>query len=122
MLSDLHVYPSLVEGESQGILLALALAPLVLFTSAHSCSCCYNDLQACLISSSTAKIHHFGGLRKICATGKTPLVFVEEVVKIDQNVHLCNILEAVVDPWVRPHLSRQQWTLQQDSTPAHSAN
>ena len=58
----------------------------------------------------------------ICAS-KTPLVFVDEGVKINQNFYRREpfILDAVVAPWARRHFGRQQWTLQQDSVPAHRA-
>ena len=39
----------------------------------------------------------------ICATGKTPLVFVEKGVKINQQVYQRDILEAVVLPWAQRH-------------------
>ena len=48
----------------------------------------------------------------ICAAGKTPLVFVDERVKMDQNVYRRDILDAVVVPWALRHFGRQQWTLQ----------
>ena len=57
----------------------------------------------------------------ICATGKTPLVFADEGVKIDQNVYRRDILDAVVVPWTHRRFGRQQCTLQQDSAPAHKA-
>ena len=47
----------------------------------------------------------------ICATGKAPLVFVDEGVKIGQNVYHRDILDAVVVLWARRHFGRQQWTL-----------
>ena len=39
----------------------------------------------------------------ICATGKTPLVFVDQGVKINQNVYRRDILGAVVVRWARRH-------------------
>lgn len=57
----------------------------------------------------------------ICATGKTPLVFVEKGVKINAKVYQDTILKAVVNPWARNHFGNEQWTLQQDWAPAHSA-
>ena len=39
----------------------------------------------------------------ICASGKTPLVFVEKEVKINQEVYRRDILEAVVLPWAQQH-------------------
>ena len=57
----------------------------------------------------------------ICATGKTPLVFVGKGVKINQEVYQRDILEAVVLPWARTHFGNSFWTFQQDSAPAHRA-
>jgi len=57
----------------------------------------------------------------ICATGKTPLVFVEQGVKINQDVYRRDILEAVVLPWAQQHFGDAHWTFQQDSAPAHKA-
>ena len=57
----------------------------------------------------------------ICATGKTPLVFVFDRVNIDQNVYHRDILDPVVVPWARRNFGQQQCTLQQDSAPADRA-
>jgi len=57
----------------------------------------------------------------ICASGKTPLVFVEEGVKINQEVYRRDILEAAVLPWAQQHFGNARWTFQQDSAPAHKA-
>lgn len=57
----------------------------------------------------------------ICATGKTPLIFVEQGIKITQEVYRRDILEAVVLPWSQQHFGNQQWTFQQDSAPSHRA-
>ena len=61
------------------------------------------------------------GWAVIWATGKTPLVFVDEGVKIDQNVYRRDILDATVVSCARCHFGRQQWTLQHVSAPAHRA-
>ncbi|GBL98509.1 hypothetical protein AVEN_111630-1 [Araneus ventricosus] len=55
----------------------------------------------------------------ICASGKTPLVFVYEGVKINHTVYRRGILEAVVLPWAKKHFGNVNWTFQQDSAPAH---
>jgi inhibitor of nuclear factor kappa-B kinase subunit alpha len=60
----------------------------------------------------------FGG---ICASGKTPLIFIEEGIKVNQEVYRRDILEAVVLPWAQEHFDNQHWTFQQDSAPAHRA-
>lgn len=57
----------------------------------------------------------------VCASGKTPLVFVEQGVKINKDVYVRDILQAVVLPWAQQHFGDQKWTLQQDSAPAHRA-
>ncbi|GFW96735.1 DDE_3 domain-containing protein [Trichonephila clavipes] len=53
----------------------------------------------------------------ICASGKTPSVFVEEGVEIYQKVYRRDIIEAVVLPWDQKHFGNSNWTLQQDSAP-----
>lgn len=57
----------------------------------------------------------------VTANGKTPLVFVDQGVKINQQVYRDQILEAVVKPWVSQHFGQDKWTFQQDSAPAHKA-
>ncbi|GFU10185.1 uncharacterized protein TNCV_3449671 [Trichonephila clavipes] len=54
---------------------------------------------------------------EICASGKTPLVFMEEVVKINQKVYRRDIIEAVVLPWDKTHFGNTSWTIQQDFVP-----
>ena len=44
----------------------------------------------------------------ISATGKTPLVFVDEVGKIDKNVYRRDILDTMVVPWACHHFGQQQ--------------
>lgn len=57
----------------------------------------------------------------ICASGKTPLVFVDQGVKINQQVYQRDILLDVVLPWSQQHFGDTEWTFQQDSAPAHRA-
>jgi inhibitor of nuclear factor kappa-B kinase subunit alpha len=57
----------------------------------------------------------------ICANGKTPLVFVAQGVKINQEVYRRDILQAVVLPWAQQHFGNVDWVFQQDSAPAHRA-
>ncbi|KAM8707532.1 hypothetical protein ACLKA7_005075 [Drosophila subpalustris] len=57
----------------------------------------------------------------ICASGKTPLVFVDQRVKINQEVYRRDILDAVIFPWAQQHFGDADWTFQQDSAPAHKA-
>ena len=57
----------------------------------------------------------------ICATGKTTLVFFEKGVKISGKVYQDQILKGVLELWARQHFKNQEWTLQQDWEPSHSA-
>lgn len=57
----------------------------------------------------------------ICATGKTLLVFIDQGVKIHQEMYRRDILETVVLPWAQQHFGDTEWTFQQDSAPAHRA-
>ena len=57
----------------------------------------------------------------ICTSGKTPLVFVAQGIKINQEVYRLDIIEAVVLPWAQQHFDKADWTFQQDSAPAHKA-
>ena len=57
----------------------------------------------------------------ICASGKTPLVFVDPGVKINKNYYLTEILQGVLEPWARAHFGNRDWIFQQDSAPAHKA-
>ena len=56
----------------------------------------------------------------ICASGKTPLIFVKPGVKINADVYQRDILESVVLPWSQQHFEGN-WTFQQDSAPPHNA-
>lgn len=57
----------------------------------------------------------------ICASGKTPLVFVNPEAKINKNYYLREILQKVLKPWARRHFGAREWISQQDSAPAHKA-
>ena len=57
----------------------------------------------------------------ICKTGKTPLIFVNLGVKINKDYYLREILQGVLQPWVRGHFGHRDWIFQQDSAPAHKA-
>jgi hypothetical protein len=58
----------------------------------------------------------------ICATGKTPLVFINRNVKINAQVYQNEILRGVVHPWAMEHFGENNFFLQQDWAPAHGAN
>ncbi|KIH47490.1 hypothetical protein ANCDUO_22450, partial [Ancylostoma duodenale] len=55
----------------------------------------------------------------VSATGRTPLVFVEERVKINADVYVDQILEKHVLPWFSAHYGQGRWTFKQDGAPAH---
>ncbi|CAJ0939812.1 unnamed protein product, partial [Mesorhabditis belari] len=57
----------------------------------------------------------------VTADGKTPLVFVQPGVKIDQNYYEKEILMRHMKPWADNHFSGAPWIFQQDSAPAHRA-
>lgn len=57
----------------------------------------------------------------VCASGKTPLVFVDPGVKINRNYYLQEILQNVVKPWAKGHFGAQYWIFQQNTAPAHKA-
>lgn len=57
----------------------------------------------------------------VCATGKTPLVFVKPGAKINKEYYIKEILVKHLLPWSRSHFKGARWTFQQDSAPAHMA-
>ncbi|CAG0901755.1 unnamed protein product [Darwinula stevensoni] len=57
----------------------------------------------------------------ICAMGTSPLVFMEKGMKNNVVVYQGRILRAVLDPWARDHFAKNEWTLQENWTPAHGA-
>lgn len=57
----------------------------------------------------------------ITRDGRTPLVFVPEGVKINQNTYRELVLQNVVESWARRHFGSRGWVFQQDSAPAHKA-
>ena len=57
----------------------------------------------------------------VTATGKTPLIFVDQGVKVNSQNYLNDILVKEVLPWSRAHFAGRNWTFQQDSAPAHKA-
>lgn len=57
----------------------------------------------------------------ISATGRTPLVFIEQGVKVNKTVYLEKVLKGVVQPWAKGHFKKKRWTFQQDSAPSHKA-
>lgn len=57
----------------------------------------------------------------ITHSGKTPLVFVEEGVKVNGETYR-TLLERTILPWAKKHFGDEEWTFQQDSAPAHRAS
>lgn len=57
----------------------------------------------------------------VCATGKTPLIFVQSGVKINKDYYIKEVLEKHLVPWTKKHFGKKRWTFQQDSAPAHKA-
>ncbi|GFS73133.1 uncharacterized protein TNCV_686931 [Trichonephila clavipes] len=80
-----------------------------------------NDRTWCVDAPRTSALveHHqypksvmvWGG---ICASGKTPLVFMEEGVKINQKMYRRGIIEADILPWYQKHFENANWTLRQE--------
>uniref|UniRef100_A0A914E1U2 Transposase n=1 Tax=Acrobeloides nanus TaxID=290746 RepID=A0A914E1U2_9BILA len=56
----------------------------------------------------------------ICATGKTPLVFVDPGVKINRHVYMDMLAEHCF-PWAEQHFGNDWWCFQQDGCPGHKA-
>lgn len=57
----------------------------------------------------------------ICASGKTPLVFIDRNVKINAACYQQKVLRDVLEPWSAQHFGAGGFTLQQDWAPSHSA-
>uniref|UniRef100_A0A7I4YET7 DDE_3 domain-containing protein n=1 Tax=Haemonchus contortus TaxID=6289 RepID=A0A7I4YET7_HAECO len=57
----------------------------------------------------------------VCASGKTPLIFVDRGVKIDKDYYLKTILEDALLSWANSHFSGRPWTFQPDSALAYKA-
>ena len=56
---------------------------------------------------------------RICSTGKIPLTFVDQEVNINKKAYQCDILKAVLLPWIHQDFGKSKWIFQQDSAPAH---
>ena len=57
----------------------------------------------------------------ISATKKTPLIFVQQGVKVKAQNYLNDVLIKEILPWSQKELRRHCWTFMQDSAPAHKA-
>ena len=56
----------------------------------------------------------------ITSNGKTPLLFIEDGVKINQVTYRA-LLQDKVLPWANDHFGDEAWTFMQDSAPSHKA-
>ena len=57
----------------------------------------------------------------ITESGRSPLIFVEQGVKLNQENYRNNILVSSLLPWAKEHFKKRPWTFQQDSAPSHGA-
>lgn len=57
----------------------------------------------------------------ISANGRSPLVFIDKGVKMNQSVYRDQVLNEALLPWAHKMFSSSAWTFQQDSAPSHKA-
>ena len=57
----------------------------------------------------------------ITSDGKSPLVFVDSGVKINQHNYLNDVLIKVVEPWLKSHFGTDPYVFQQNGAPSHTA-
>lgn len=57
----------------------------------------------------------------VTAEGRTPLVFIDQGVKVNQQVYRKKVLNDALLPWARKQFGSRPWTFQQDSAPSHKA-
>ena len=57
----------------------------------------------------------------ISRRGKTPLVFVDQGIKINRNVYMNMVRDHLLD-WANETFDGEKWCFQQDSAPGHKAN
>lgn len=57
----------------------------------------------------------------VTAEGRTPLVFIDQGVKVNQQVYRQRVLSRALMPWARDQFGSRPWTFQQDSAPSHKA-
>ena len=57
----------------------------------------------------------------ITKSGRSPLVFVEQGVKLNQENYRNDILVGSLLPWAKEHLKKCLWTFQRDLAPSHGA-
>lgn len=57
----------------------------------------------------------------VTSNGRSPLVFIEKGVKVNQQVYQQKVLNDALIPWTRKQFGTNSWTFQQDSAPSHKA-
>lgn len=57
----------------------------------------------------------------VTAEGRSPLVFIDQGVKINQQLYRQKVLSRALMPWARNQFGSRPWTFQQDSAPSHKA-
>ena len=57
----------------------------------------------------------------VTESGRSPLVFVDKGVKLNQKNYRDDILDGALIPWARKHFKKSPWSFQQDSAPSHGA-
>jgi transposase len=57
----------------------------------------------------------------VTANGRSPLVFIDQGVKVNQEVYRQKVLIDGLIPWARKQFGTNHWTFQQDSAPSHKA-
>ena len=55
----------------------------------------------------------------VCTSSKPPLIFIDQGVKVNQEVYRRKTVGGVLLPRSQQHFGNRQWTFQQDSAPAH---
>ena len=57
----------------------------------------------------------------VSESGRPPLVFIPQGVKINRDVYIRDILEGSLKPWAQKQFRGQHWTFQQDGATSHTA-
>ena len=57
----------------------------------------------------------------VTESGRSPSIFVEQGIKINQENYRNNILDGVLLPWAKKHFKKHPWTFQKDLAPSHGA-
>ena len=57
----------------------------------------------------------------VTESGRSPLIFVEQGVKLNQENYRNDILVNSLLPWAKEHFKKHPWTFQQDSAPSHGS-